>query len=160
MILSPESLLNQLFDGVEEQSPVTPDENPRGTLELKLDQKSASAKEGETILLHKRPYDFQKRAGAPSCASIVSNETAYFRNQFEKLQFGQDLKYFNRNSEGLRLDSTKSCAVEMNHSFFYENSVEFDKTKDNSKHQEMTSDDSCFKVPRSIVRRPEITNSS
>ena len=117
------------------------------TEELKLEQKSSSAKEGETILLHKRPYDFRRRLrernGAPSCASIISNETAYFKNQFERKErlnfdLSQDLhfKLYNRSSEelkGLRLDSTKSCAVELNHSLLYENSADMEKTKDNSK---------------------------
>jgi hypothetical protein len=72
-------------------------------------------------------------------------------------------KLCNRSSEelnGLRLESTKSCAVELNQSLLYENSAEMEKTKDNSKLQDLTSDDSCFKVPRSIVRRPDIPCSS
>ena len=113
-------------------------------------KKLSPSKNGHTILLHKRPYDFRRqRPGAPSCASIISTETAYFKN--EQLQFG------NRSSEGFRLDSTKSCAVELNQSLL---ELEIEKSKDAGKLQEMTSDDSCFKVPRSIVRRPDIPSSS
>lgn len=129
---------------------------------MELDKKFASAKIDETVLLHKRPYDFRRRdrLNAPSCASIMSNETAYFKNQFdrrERLNFdlGQDLhfKFYNRSSEdfhGQRLDSSKSCALVMNQSLLQES------TKDHSKLQDLTSDDSCFKVPRSIVKKQEI----
>ena len=111
--------------------------------QLNLDKKFASATVDETVLLHKRPYDFRReRRGAPSCTSIMSNETAYFRNQFnlqERLDFDleQDLIFkFCRSSEGHRLNSTKSCAVELGQSLFHETSAEFEKTKENSKPQD------------------------
>ena len=53
------------------------------TNELGLENKPVSAKLDETVLLHKRPYDF-RRKDMPSCASIISTETAYFKNQFDR----------------------------------------------------------------------------
>ena len=92
MILSPESLLSHLLDGIDELSPVYTnlgDPSPVKTEDLLLENKFASAKLDETVLLHKRPYDFRRR-DTPSGASIISTETAYFKHQFdrrEKLNF-------------------------------------------------------------------------
>ena len=69
MILSPESLLSHLLDGVEE------------TPSPEVDTPAAK---DATVLLHKRPYlarlGAQYYGGGAGGASVYSNETAYFRN--------------------------------------------------------------------------------
>ena len=94
MIQPPESLLSDLLDGV--------DENHHYNSPLKRKQPSGLAlktKGEETKLLHKRPYDYGRRVD--QALSVMSHETAYFKNQVHKLNFDDDLrfKFYNRSSE-------------------------------------------------------------
>ena len=120
MILSPESLLNNLLEGIEEAS--VEDEQSEDEILKDSEEKMKNCKDQganlqhlsenqrqlklttkgyrATVLLHKRPYNFRRYENSftnnhhyQNEQSVLSNETAYFKNQMdrrEKLNFDLD----------------------------------------------------------------------